>query len=266
MDSMTVLGVYRERIYSPGKVSEDAAILDAALLELSHLGHEVIALQTEALDKLSIRPACTLTMAQSGPILDILEIWQKKGTRIINSTLSVRQCYRKPLLRLLAEAGMPIPSTTILPLEKVEQTISFPSSYWFKRGDVHAIEPGDVVKVGSKEELTRAVHHFRSRRIGEILVQEDAAGEGIKFYGVRGGHYFSAFRASTGEEVTSEIKRLSGVAEEAAETLGLEVYGGDAIITPGGKVVLIDFNDWPSFSRCCEPAAKAIAKYVTSIL
>ncbi len=35
MKSATVLGIYREQIFSPGKVSDDAAILDATLAELS---------------------------------------------------------------------------------------------------------------------------------------------------------------------------------------------------------------------------------------
>jgi len=262
-----MLGVYREQIFSPGKIKEDAAILDATLDELFRQGHAVCSLRAETLDIPSVQPACALTMAQSDRALDILEIWQKKGIRIINSTLSVRQSYRKPLIRLLGEAGMPIPSTSIFPLEEVEQVISFPSltPYWLKRGDVHAMEPGDVVKVGSKEGLMKAVHHFRSRRIGEILVQGHVEGEVIKFYGVRGGHYFSAFLASTGEEVTSETGQLPVVAQQSAEAIGLEVYGGDAIIPPNGKVVLIDLNDWPSFSRCCQAAAKGIARYITSV-
>jgi glutathione synthase/RimK-type ligase-like ATP-grasp enzyme len=267
MGSITVLGIYREQIYSPGKVREDAAILDATLLELSHLGYEVIALQSEALDRLSIRPACTLTMVKSGQTLNILEGWEKNGTRIINSVRSVRNCYRKPLMNFLSEARVPIPPSQMIPLEEVVKRISFGSStpYWLKRWDIHAVEQGDVAKVTSKEELIRALHHFRYRKIEEILVQEHLEGNVIKFYGVGGGQYFSAFLASSGDEVTSEMKQLSIIARRSAEVVGLEIYGGDAIMTRQGGVTLIDLNDWPSFSRCCEPGAKAIAKYITGI-
>ncbi|MFS6554926.1 hypothetical protein VPJ68_05445, partial [Parabacteroides distasonis] len=40
------------------------------------------------------------------------------------------------------------------------------------------------------------------------------------------------------------------------------MYGGDAIVTADGNFVIIDFNDWPSFSRCRDEAAEAIAEYV----
>jgi len=43
----------------------------------------------------------------------------------------------------------------------------------------------------------------------------------------------------------------------------IDVYGGDAIIDAEGRISIIDFNDWPSFSRCREEAADAIAKYIT---
>jgi hypothetical protein len=46
--------------------------------------------------------------------------------------------------------------------------------------------------------------------------------------------------------------------------VGLEVYGGDAVMTERNGPVLIDLNDWPSFSRCCHSAAISIASYVES--
>jgi len=267
MSNMTVLGIYREQIFSPGKVRDDAAILDATLIELSCLGYEVLALQSEALDTLWTRPACTLTMAKSDRALKILEEWQKSGTRVINSTRSIRNCYRKPLIHLLEEGHFPLPLSQFLPLEEVEQEISFRSStqYWLKRWDTHAIERADVAKVTSKEELMRALQHFRSRKIKEIVVQEHVEGEAIKFYGVGRDRYFGAFLASSGEEITSQVKELSTIARRSAEAVSLEIYGGDAIMTRQGGVVLIDLNDWPSFALCCQAAARGIAKYVASV-
>ena len=77
MRGMIFLGIYREKIFSPGKVREDAAILDATLLELSRLSYEVFAVQTAALHTVSFRPACTLTMAKSDQALRIFEEWEK---------------------------------------------------------------------------------------------------------------------------------------------------------------------------------------------
>ena len=47
--------------------------------------------------------------------------------------------------------------------------------------------------------------------------------------------------------------------DEAKDLFKLKIYGGDAIIGPDDIARLIDLNDWPSFSRCREEAAKAIA-------
>ena len=55
---------------------------------------------------------------------------------------------------------------------------------------------------------------------------------------------------------------VEAMAEHAAEALGLVIYGGDAIISPEGKITLIDLNDWPSFAPCRGAAASAIAKFL----
>jgi len=266
MREMTLLGVYRERIFSPGKVREDAAILDATLTELSRTGCKTVAAEAEDLERFSGQPALVLTMAQSHQALDILENWKKQGTRIVNSVSSVRNAYRKPLISLLTRARLPVPPSQIIRVEEVEQRISFGTckSHWLKRGDVHATQPGDVAKVTTKEELIRALHHFRRQKIDEVLVQEHVDGEVIKFYGVGNGQYFRAFLASNGEEVTAQMKPLSTLARRSAQTVGLEIYGGDSLLTEKGEMLLIDLNDWPSFSRCCRSAAEGIAQYITS--
>jgi hypothetical protein len=43
---------------------------------------------------------------------------------------------------------------------------------------------------------------------------------------------------------------------------GLDVYGGDWIVQTDGTPVLIDLNDWPSFSPCREEASEAIAQRI----
>jgi len=267
MKHRTWLGVYRESIFSPGKVTEDAAILDATLAELARRGYATETAEAKDLDRFSGRPAFVLTMAQSRRALDVLENWEKQGTRVVNSVSSIRNAYRKPLISLLAQARLPLPSSRIIPLEEVERSVSFerPSVYWLKRGDVHATQPEDVAKVTAREELVPALCHFRSQRIDEVLVQEHVSGEVIKFYGVGKGCYFRAFLASNGEDITAGMKPLSALAHRSAEAVGLEIYGGDCILTKKGEILLIDLNDWPSFSRCCRSAAEEIAQYTISV-
>src|SRR5512143_2593205 len=124
---MTLLvGVYRERVFSPGKVREDAEILEATLAELSRRQYKTAAVETEKLEGFSEQPVCVLSMAQSSQALQILEGWQKQGTRIINSVSSIRNSHRKPLVSLLGHAHIPIPAGQVLRLEEAESRI--PSS------------------------------------------------------------------------------------------------------------------------------------------
>ena len=273
---MTILGIYRERVFSPGKILADAAILDATLLELSRKGYESYTLQSEAIELYSALPDCVLGMAQSEKTLGILEDWHKHGTVIINSVRSIRNCYRKSLINLLHGAGLPIPKSRSVPITALDpDKIIFRTSggYWLKRGDVHAMQSDDVVNVTSTEGLVTALGHFRDRRVKDIVIQEHVEGQVIKFYGVGPGDFFGAFSVSTGEKMAHTetncsfpIKQLDLIVKKAAEATGLTVYGGDAILSPQGTFVLIDFNDWPSFSPCCQHAAGSIATYISRMI
>src|SRR5208337_2286465 len=114
MQCMTMLGIYREQIYSPGMVQEDAAILDATLNELSFQNYSTRALHAESLDGFSSDCNWILSMAESDRALTVLENWHMKGARVINSVQAVRNCYRTHLIPLLSDAGIPIPPSKIL--------------------------------------------------------------------------------------------------------------------------------------------------------
>lgn len=263
---MTVLGVYRERVFSPGKVNEDAAILDGALGELASQGIPCRAVYPEELERFSVRPPWVLNMAQSESVLSILEAWGRDGSCIVNSAQAIRNCYRKALLPILKQAHLPLPESMLLPLREVEQRAARGDSFlgcWIKRGDVHAMAPGDVMRVLSAEGLGEALQTFRQRGVRDLLIQKHVEGREVKFYAVRGG-YFSAFWTPCGTAVSEDLTPLPALADAAAAALGLDVYGGDAIVGPSGGVSLIDINDWPSFSRCCGSAAKSIAGAVLS--
>jgi glutathione synthase/RimK-type ligase-like ATP-grasp enzyme len=264
MKPLALLGIYREQIFSPGKIEDDAAIMDATAEAMSRKGWQVRTLPAESVSSSLPRPENVLSMAQSGRVLNILRDWSRKGTRVINTVSSVLNCYRKPLTHFLSEAGICIPPSQMVALEDAEETISLRSSdrFWLKRGDVHAIEPGDVASVTCREELNQALKHFLGKAIGDILVQEHVNGPVVKFYGVGRREYFKAYLAADGEEITPAADRLWDVARQAARAVGLEVYGGDAVLTEINGPVLIDLNDWPSFSRCCHSAAESIAAYV----
>jgi hypothetical protein len=260
-----LMGVYREQIFSPGKVLEDAAIMDAVLEELAPPGcRKTLVLRAEDLEDVSVRPGMVLSMAQSEHSLHVLEGWEKSGTRIFNSVESVRNCYRKTLIRRLLAAGVPLPPSRIMALDEVAHKVSFRFSdrYWLKRGDVHAIQADDVVCVALEGELERALIHFHDQQVDEVLVQEHVEGDVVKFYGVGPGEYFEAFSVSSGKRMTREMPNLSHMAVQSARAVGLEIFGGDAVLTPTGEIIPIDLNDWPSFSKCRRAAARGIAGYI----
>src|SRR5208283_2201453 len=163
MADMMVLGIYREKIFSPGRVEDDAGILEMTVAGLASRGHSVRTLSTETLDGQGIEADCVLSMAKSKKALARLEEWQEGGTRVINGVPSVRNCLRATLFKLLPEAGLPVPEGTVLPVDQVPAVCSFRGSahYWLKRGDIHSVNPGDVVKVSSYEETMHALDHFR---------------------------------------------------------------------------------------------------------
>jgi glutathione synthase/RimK-type ligase-like ATP-grasp enzyme len=266
---MIVLGIYREKTFSPGRVDDDARIMDMTVADLAFRGHSVRTLRFDALDGQGAQADCVLSMAESKKTLARLEEWQEGGTRVINGVPSVRNCLRATLFRLLPEAGLPVPEGVVLPVDKVHTVCSFRGStqYWLKRGDVHSVNPGDVVKVSNYEETMHALDHFRRSGIEQVLVQEHVDGESVKFYAIAASRYFKAFCFSRNrEEITDRMGRLRTLADHAGYAAGLEIFGGDAIATPDGQVFLIDLNDWPSFASCRDSAAQHIAAYVADSL
>jgi D-alanine-D-alanine ligase-like ATP-grasp enzyme len=58
------------------------------------------------------------------------------------------------------------------------------------------------------------------------------------------------------------VEALRAVVRRAAALSCLDVYGGDAIVTPEGRLVLIDLNAWPSFALVRDEAAQHIADQI----
>jgi len=264
---MKIVGIYREEIFSPGKVKEDREILDKSLKELRGLGFETDSILPESIPERADADLI-LNMAQSDKLLSILSMWEKDGIRIINSPRSIKNCYRKNMVMILKENGISMPKTWVYTVEMLENelfevySLGWEGIYWVKRGDFHAIKKQDVVKVKSFEEMENALIYFKENKIDKIVIQEHVDGNVIKFYGV-GKDYLRAFLEGSPFKLSKEMKEEIF---KAADLLGVEVYGGDLILTPKEDFFIIDINDWPSFSICQEEASKEIARYVKSIL
>jgi len=119
--------------------------------------------------------------------------------------------------------------------------------------------------------LAGALHRFAKRGIPFVVAQEHVPGDLVKFYGVRNAmasidsNWFQWFyhrdKGMLGHPF--EVLCLRRAAFDAATALGLEIFGGDAIIQADGKPVIVDINAWPSYARYRDRAAQVIADHLT---
>jgi glutathione synthase/RimK-type ligase-like ATP-grasp enzyme len=263
--NIQVMGVYREAEYSPGKVEADAAILDAVIDQLRDSGAETISIDAARfVDGGFMTPHLVLAMCQGEAGLARLSAVEESGAVVINSALAIRNCYRDLLGAGLMRAGVPVPEGVVVrttaPLDlKPLRTMDLSSPMYVKRGDLHALGPLDVVRVEGLEQLEATLMRFARRGVQLAFVQQEVVGEVVKFYGVSGGEYFATVAEGAAELSDGQRRALNHAAATAAGALSLEIWGGDAIVK-GDRFSIVDFNDWPSFSRVRVDAARAIAR------
>jgi hypothetical protein len=177
----------------------------------------------------------------------------------------VMNCYRTNMVKLLPGAGVPCPKSVVVSTDTAvnPRRAGFTSSrIWIKRGDVHAVHKEDVTLASTDDEELTLLKEFHARDIRQAVLQEHLEGDTVKFYAVRESDLFHWYYLNGERKTPFAVDRLREVASVAAETLGLYVYGGDAIISPDGTVSIIDINDWPSFAPVREDASREIARLV----
>jgi len=258
-----VAGLYREKEFSPGRhQSNDTLLLEAVADRLRSRGCHV------DLGTIDRRPDAALifSMCQGRPALERLLGWERDGAQIVNSPRAALNTYRDRLAALLAKAGVPFPETELIATHGRDGSVFAPPAlgrdgFWLKRGDVHASVSADVQWIASSEALEAGCSDFRSRGITLAAVQAHRAGDEIKFYGVAGDAFFHWFYSGPSHGYAFDLAALRRLAGRAAAAAGLDVFGGDIIVSPAGELTLIDLNDWPSFAPCREAAADAIADY-----
>ncbi|MGH7898995.1 MAG: hypothetical protein ACREQQ_13650 [Candidatus Binatia bacterium] len=254
-----LIGVYREARFSPGKVEDDRAIIDLVAAVLRRRGFAVRMVDGDSPPRLEVPPSLIFAMCQSAPALAWLDAFAERSP-VVNHPRAIRNCYRTRMVDCLERARVSQPRWQRAGVDLPAELGPGP---WLKRGDVHAMEAGDVRRIFASGEWSEGVASFGRRGIREAIAQEHVEGKVYKFYGVTGGFFRSFGEAPLDPRREEEAARL---AARAARALGLEVYGGDAVFQPNGSPVLIDFNDWPSFSRCRGDAAAAIGARLVEIL
>jgi glutathione synthase/RimK-type ligase-like ATP-grasp enzyme len=269
--NLRIIGVYREPEFSPGKIAADAAIIDGVLGHLRNAGAVTEAVDSAHFASASLHNAqLVIAMCQGAPALSRLASMEEGGAVTINSALAIRNCYRDLLGAGLTRAGVPTPDGALVrtstPLDlKSLRALDLSSPIYVKRGNLHALGPNDVQRVEDLGQLQATLLRFARRHVETVYLQQEVSGDVVKFYGVGGGEYFSAVPES-GTPLSDSVKlALAHAASTAAAALGLEVWGGDAMVS-GESFRIIDFNDWPSFEAVRVDAAPAIARRCLMLL
>ena len=259
-----LVGISREKEYSPGRhQSNDALLLEAVTGRLRVRGSRVDLMMLDLAEPAPADAALVFSMCQGRAALERLLAWERDGARIVNSPRAALNTYRDRLPGVMANAGVPFPRTELVSTNghrRLDQPCG--AGFWLKRGDVHASVSRDVQWIDSSDALEAGCAEFRSRGIAAAAVQEHRPGDEIKFYGVAGGLFFHWFYSGASRGYPFDRARLPRLAAGAAQAAGLEIFGGDVIVSPSGELTLIDLNDWPSFAPCREAAADAIADYL----
>ena len=270
---MKALLVYRAPQFSPNSVEKDKAILEETGRNLLLQGIDVQYVDEERLmDCLNMD--MILTMGRLPQTQERLAEAEEMGIPVINSAKALLRSSRGEIDQIMRSNAIPAPL-----LWRDGGSPTFPSGYWAKRADIAAQSKDDVQFAANEQELDDVLKTFHARGVEQVLVTEHVVGDLVKFYGVLGTGFFRVFyptddghtkfddelRNGQAHHYAFDADALQRDSERLSQLTGISIYGGDCIIRPDGSYVLIDFNDWPSFSRCRQEAAEAIARLVTSL-
>ena len=259
-------GVFREPSHSPGRIDDDRAILERTGDVLAaETGCKVVFFTPE--DMLhdvftEFAPDVIFYMCEEPRYLDVISAYEQRGCITVNPVKGVFNTFRDNLVDLFEDKEF-FPSSIMIDVDEYAGDADFDGCMWVKRGDYHAVEPEDVRCARDRHELHDILARFRERGISRVMLQRHVSGDLVKFYGVstRWFHWFY----HKGQEVSYyrfSVESLRNTCSDAASSAGLEVYGGDAIITEDGFVYVIDLNAWPSFALVRDVAAGHIARHI----
>ncbi len=271
--------------FSPNSEEKDHAIIMAVADRLRAQGHSVGVCGEEDINASAHldgpAPDAVLSMGRLPQTLSWLRHSQENGVRVINSPEGVELCcHRSALTRLMQQHHIPMPPSWCSCPAETQQLQGNglgeeAGPFWLKRGDSSAQGHDDVVFCQDSDALQTAIARFEARGISSYVVSQHIGGDLVKFYGVSLPIGFFRFFYPTDDgktkfddeqhngaahHYTFDAQELQRQAERLADITGVSVYGGDAIVRADGSFCIIDYNDWPSFSRCREEAALAISR------
>jgi len=268
-DAYECWGIFREQEHSPGRESDDAEILKLTGKHLEAHGFQVTFKNPEEIGAPDARPLGVFLMCERLEALDRLHALEARGVPHVNSPRAVLNTYRDRMIALFGEANIPFIESRIVSTDAPHDVGSLP--VWVKRADVHNTQAGDVTFASTPDGVSEALAALAARDIRRAVIQPNVEGDLIKFYGIGTGArsdggpawfrwFYHKDQRVAGHSFDPVL--LARAVRRAALALGLDVYGGDAIVTRAGELVLLDVNAWPSFALYREEAAERIAAHV----
>ncbi len=276
MNPVRCCGIYRELAHSPGRETDDAEILRATARRLEAEGLSVQLKTAEEIDERDTAvPGFVFAMCERPHVLSRLEAWERAGATVVNTPAAIWNTYRDRMLAAFEKSAVPFPDSRLVQTIEGRSLAAkdLPRGLWIKRGDVHNTQTGDVVFAADADGVARAICGLAARGIASAVLQDHVEGDLVKFYGVgfpgtpaAGWFQWFYHRDQRLSRHPFPPERLAGIARNAAGSLGLEIWGGDAIVTAGGGIFVIDVNAWPSFALYRDEAAARIAAHLVTRL
>ncbi|MDP4191835.1 MAG: hypothetical protein Q8858_09745 [Bacteroidota bacterium] len=260
-----IAGISRKEVYSPNHITNDALIIIKTAEALREMGYDVTIYDEGFIETNDIQEELIFTMAQGEKGILRLKEFEDNGAVVINRPDGALNTYRIKMTNLLNNADIPFPRSIVLSKENMKEDyfkLFNAKELWLKRGDVHAEHKEDVTLIYSRAELETTLSEFERRGINEAVIQENLPGDTIKYYGVQDTGFFHWYYLNGNHNIKFDLNELKNLAFLSAEILGVDVFGGDVIISPDGTITVIDVNDWPSFAPVREEAAENIAQLI----
>jgi hypothetical protein len=263
-------GIFRESTHSPGRESDDSEILRLTGKHLEAKGFQVELKTADEVGEIDVdRPRFVFLMCERVEVLRRLRELEVSGVPHVNSPRAVHNTYRDRMIAVLDEANVPFIPSRVVGTAEHPDAGALP--LWVKRADVHNTQEGDVVFATTTAAVHAALRGLAARGIPRAVLQPHIDGDLIKFYGIGAGGgphreppwfrwFYHKDQRLSGHPM--DPRQLARLVRRAAAALGLEVYGGDAIATAAGELVLLDVNAWPSFALYRDEASAGIAAYL----
>ena len=284
----SILAVHRAPEFSPNLAVSDAAILQLVSAKLEEEGCRVDEVDEDTFgrmtdDELRRYELVVHMMRRMSSLLKL----QRLGLPAVNAPQAVLTVAksREMTLELLQQAGIAVPQWWAYEPSADEMFQCEPQLQQLLPGWVKVMREGgichdDVTWVETPLEADVRVMELAAQHVPDIVVTRHVKGDLLKVYAVMPDFVYAFYpqemnytKFGIAEQHNTALahiryseEELHAIAWGIARTFGIEIFGFDVVIEPDGHIVVIDVNDWPSFSAYRQKGATAIAALIVNSL